>query len=227
MASEVDICNLALGHLGDTATVASLDPPEGSAQAEHCARFYPIARDTLLEMHSWNFNTKRAQLAQLGSGWPEWDYAYAPPADAITILAVMPPSSTDDYTDFSTVVNYNGAEYNRTVGYVPQPYSYEVNESGAKVIYTDQETAVARYTARITDTTKFSPLFVNVLSWYLASMLAGPILKGDVGAAEAKRCLQVAFGPDGRSGMFGRAAAVDSNQRRNPPEHVVSWIAGR
>ena len=50
MASEVDICNLALGHLGDNATVASLNPPEGSVQAQHCARFYPIARDALLEM---------------------------------------------------------------------------------------------------------------------------------------------------------------------------------
>ena len=60
MASEVDICNLALSHLGDTATIASLDPPEGSAQAEHCARFYPIARDSLLEMHAWGFATSRA-----------------------------------------------------------------------------------------------------------------------------------------------------------------------
>ena len=48
MPSEVDICNLALGHLGDSATVATIDPPEGSAQAEHCARFYPIARDARL-----------------------------------------------------------------------------------------------------------------------------------------------------------------------------------
>lgn len=52
MASEVDICNLALARLGDNATVASIDPPEGSAQAEHCARFYAIARDSLLEMHA-------------------------------------------------------------------------------------------------------------------------------------------------------------------------------
>ena len=37
-----------LGHIGDAATVSSINPPEGSAQAEHCARFYPIARDALL-----------------------------------------------------------------------------------------------------------------------------------------------------------------------------------
>ena len=60
MSSEVAICNLALAHLGDSATVASIDPPEGSAQSEHCARFYPIARDALLEMHAWKFATRRA-----------------------------------------------------------------------------------------------------------------------------------------------------------------------
>ena len=42
MASEIDIVNLALSRLGDDATVASLYPPEGSAQAEHGARFYPV-----------------------------------------------------------------------------------------------------------------------------------------------------------------------------------------
>ena len=46
MASDVDVCNLALAHLGDEATVASISPPEGSAQAGHCARFYPMARDS-------------------------------------------------------------------------------------------------------------------------------------------------------------------------------------
>ena len=55
MASVVDICNLALAHIGDDATVSSIDPPEGSAQAEHCKRFYAIARDTMLQMHNWNF----------------------------------------------------------------------------------------------------------------------------------------------------------------------------
>ena len=67
MASEVDICNLALAHLGDSATVASINPPEGSAQAEMCQRFYPIARDSLLEMHNWGFATRRKALAQLNN----------------------------------------------------------------------------------------------------------------------------------------------------------------
>src|SRR5690606_36381904 len=95
MASEVEICKVALGHLGDTATVASLDPPEGSAQAEHCARFYPIARDALLSMHTWGFATRRIALAQLGEAPVGWHYAYALPTDALDILAVMGPGEAD------------------------------------------------------------------------------------------------------------------------------------
>ena len=71
MSSVIDICNLALSHLGDTATVASIDPPEGSAQAEHCSRFYPVARDAMLELFNWKFATRRATLALLTAD--SWD----------------------------------------------------------------------------------------------------------------------------------------------------------
>jgi len=216
MASEIDICNLALGHLGDVATIASIDPPEGSAQAEHCARFYPIARDALLEMHAWSFSTKRVQLAQLGSGWPEWSYSYAQPSDALVMIAVLPPSSTDDYSTVAT-----GVQISAGGSYVPQPFSCEINADGADVIYTDQAEAVLRYTALVTDTTKFSPLFIVALSWQLASMMAGPILKGDAGAAEAKRCAAMA------QAYLAKAKESDAGQRRINLQHNVGWIAGR
>ncbi len=211
MASEVDICNIALAHLGDDATVASLDPPEGSAQAEHCARFYPVARDSLLEMHTWAFASRRIALAPLGSGWQEWRFAYAQPADALNIIAVLPPDATDDYS-------VDGAMGGR---YVPQPFSCETNANGADVIYTNQENAVLRYSALVVDTTRFSPLFVMTLSWHLASMLAGPMLKGDAGATEAKRCIAM------MQGFLAKATISDAGQRRIKPKQHVSWIAER
>ena len=223
MASEVDICNLALGHLGDTATVASLDPPEGSAQAEHCARVYPLARDSLLEVHTWGFATQRVQLALLGSGWPEWDYCYAAPSDALNILAVLPPDANDDYSGSSTASWDSSSNVPISAGgqYVPQAFSCELNADGAEVIYTDQATAVLRYTGRVTDTTKFAPTFVLALSWHLAALLAGPIIKGDAGAAEAKRCAAMA------EAWLAKARESDANQRRVAPTHNVSWMAGR
>ncbi|MFJ1253423.1 hypothetical protein [Cupriavidus sp. CuC1] len=220
MASEVDIANLALGHLGDNAVVASLNPPDGSAQADHCARFYPIARDSLLEMHNWGFATKRIKLALLSSAWPEWTYAYAQPNDALNLLAVLPPDATDDY---NMVPGYqtNNVPVTLGTGYVPQPYSAEADDSGNNIIYTDQVSAVLRYTARVTDVTKFPPLFIMALAWHLASMLAGPIIKGDAGAAEAKRCAAM------MQAWLSKAVESDANQRRIAPAHTVGWISGR
>jgi hypothetical protein len=203
MSSVVDICNLALAHLGDDATVADIDPPEGSAQAEHCARFYPIARDALLEMHDWRFATRRVTLAQLdASAWAwTWRYAYTTPADALKLLAILPP---DAPTDQDTSL-----------------FEVEANDDGTPLILTDTPDATLRYIAHVTDTTKFSPLFVSTLAWYLASMLAGPVLKGDVGAAEGQRCLQV------MQAFLSKAAVSDSNQRRVLPEQRVGWITAR
>ena len=98
MASEVEICNLALAHLGDDATIASIDPPEGSAQAEHCARFYAIARDSLLQMHNWNFASKRVALAGVNMPYTMWAYAYACPGDMMVAVSVLPPEVENDYT---------------------------------------------------------------------------------------------------------------------------------
>jgi hypothetical protein len=226
MASAVDICNLALAHLGDTATVSSIDPPEGSAQAEHCSRFYPIALNSLLEMHYWSFTTKRVTLAQVTNNWPQWKYAYAIPGDANNIISVLPPDATDDYsTKFTpTDTPYFAANYAPVTSagrYVPQQYNKEIDADGNGVLLTNQENAELRYTAFVNDTTAFSPLFVLALSWHLASMLAGPIIKGETGAAEAKRCAQM-------FALFeSQAEASDAVQRNIKPEHIVPWTAGR
>jgi hypothetical protein len=223
MSSEVDICNLALAHLGDTATIASINPPEGSAQAEHCSRFYPIARDSLLEMHPWGFATKRVTLALLTITLSEWNYVYQLPNGVINLIAVLPPGNSDDYSVKATYPSQYG--YNPEIipaagYYVPQPYQYETIDD-VQVIMTDQKDAVLRYTAIVTDTTRFSPLFVTTLSWYLASMLAGPVIKGDAGAAEGKRCLQMF------QAHLVEATASDAVQRNIKPNQIVSWISGR
>ncbi len=226
MPSVVDICNLALAHLGDDANVASIDPPEGSAQAEHCARFYPIARDTLLQMHNWNFASKRVTLAAVTMPYHQWKYSYAAPADMMVAVAVLPPEAENDYATKFTPSDYPywNANYTPIVAagqYVPQRFSVETDTAGNKVIYTDQDGALLRYQALVSDPTKFDPLFTLALSWHLASMLAGPVIKGEEGAAEAKRCTQMAL-------MYlGQARASDANQRDVKVQHIVPWTSGR
>jgi len=222
MATEEDICNLALSHLGDTATVASLNPPEGSAQAEHCARYFPIARDTLLEMHTWRFSMRRIALAKLTSNWPEWDFAYAKPSAALKVWAVLSPNATDDNSAPGRLPSAIAPQVTSGWGiYTPQPFSVEVDTDGAEVIYTDQDNAVLRYTTVVTDTSRFSPLFVMALSWHLASMLAGPVIKGDAGAAEAKRSTGM------MQSYLSQAMESDANQQHQRVQHNVNWMTGR
>lgn len=170
MASEVDICNLALSHLGDEATVSSISPPDGSQQADYCARFYPIARDQLLALHAWSAATKRVALAEISTTElpPEWEFCYASPPGAIQVIGLRPPGvSFDDAND----------EY---------PFVQEVLQDGSKVIYTNVNEASARYVHGVTDTAKFSALFVTALARLLASYLAGPIIKGKTGMQVAQ-----------------------------------------
>jgi hypothetical protein len=230
VASETDICNLALAHLGDSATVSSIDPPEGSAQAEHCARFYPIARDALLEMHDWGFATKRAILAQLSNPSSQWAYCYAQPSDLVNTISVLDRYATDDTSvGMSYPTAWGEAPMTNGGVYTPQAFQLETADDGTDILYTNQANALLRYVARVTDTTRFSPLFIQTLSWSLAAMLAGPVIKGEAGQGEAARCELIAFGRDGKSGKFGLAAASDAGQKRatTRDRQQVSWINAR
>jgi len=200
LASAVDIVNLALSRLGSTANVSSIYPPEGSAQAEQAARFYPIARDTLLEMHPWNFATKRVSLVETGTPPDSWGFSYAVPAGYVRALALLAPSA--QYDD------------------ITQPYIIETATDGTMLIYTNIESAMLKYIALVTDTTKFSPLFVNTLSYLLAHYMAGSMIKGSEGISVGKSMYQMAMQ------LLMSAASKDSSARDYNPNstHKPEWI---
>lgn len=155
MASEVDIYNLALAHLGQTPNIAAAD--EKSVHASFCRQFYPIARDAVLESHCWRFATRRAVLALLSVTPPAaWLYAYAMPNQCLRPIAVLLPGGTDDE---------------------PQDFAAETLDTGTQVIYTSAAEAAVTFIHAATDTARFSPLCVNAIAWLLASYLAGPITK--------------------------------------------------
>lgn len=225
MASEVDICNLALSRVGDTAIVVAINPPDGSAQARHCSRFYPIARDSILEMHNWGFITRRVSLtpATVPVTTPEWLYAYSPPANYLSVLGVFDPQASDDVV--FPIAQYHNASCDSTGTSVitPKNFVLESDNNGNPIIYTNQENATAIVTFRVTDTSKFPPLFVEAFSWLLASYLAGPILKGKEGIEAGQAAMKAFFT------MLGQAKTSDANQRRlNPTQSTTAaWMANR
>lgn len=69
MATQVDICNLALRRLGAKEIVTI---SEGSKNADHCAAFWDYILDEVLEDYSWNFAKKIATL-NFTSGFGYYD----------------------------------------------------------------------------------------------------------------------------------------------------------
>jgi hypothetical protein len=196
MASDVSICNLALAHLGDEATVTSIDPPEGSQQAEHCARYYPIARNTVLESHAWKFATRRMALVELDDDPPgSWLYIYQYPNGCLTALSVLQDGATDDAAT--------------------EDFAVETQDDGNQVIYTNVEDAQLRYVALVEDAGKFPALVVNAIARLLASMLAGPVIKGTEGMRVAGAQYQLYAGRDGNGGELALAKQADSNARQS------------
>jgi hypothetical protein len=214
MASEVEISNLALAHLGDSATVASLSPPEGSAQAERCARFYPLARDVMQEDFVWNFCVRRKMLALVAS-WSsgKWAYAYAAPSEMIKPISVSHPEASSDQVD-------------ALGGRQGVPFQIESTDTGQIVILTNLPDAELRYTVKVSDSTKFSAQFVEALSWRLASMLAGPILKGEAGIKMTQSCLQIAVSL-GSDAAVKNANSSQEERGQGGRGHVPSWIGVR
>jgi hypothetical protein len=219
MVSDVDICNMALGFLGDTARITNITPPDQSTQAQLCAKFYPIALRSTLEMHNWAFATRRTEcvattvteahdhshdmdLSAQTCDCAEWEYFYQLPRHFLKAIAVLPHESINDYSD-------------------SRNFSVQLDSTGIPRLYTDEPDAVLLYTEYVVETHLFPPLFQVAVAWHLASMLAGPIIKGNTGAEESKRCLQM------MSVYVSKAAKTDSEVRRVHPEHTASWIMGR
>lgn len=87
MASEVEICNRALGKLG-AGRITSLD--DATVEARACKDRFDTARDALLRRYAWNFSVTRTDLAASATA-PSFgfDAAYPVPADCLRVLEVQ------------------------------------------------------------------------------------------------------------------------------------------
>lgn len=221
MASAVDVCNVALSHIGARAQISAISPPDGSVEAGYCARFYPLARREALESSNFSFGKTRAVLAEVTNDSDIYDYAYALPSDCIRPLRVLQLQ----YVDESTWLWPSGAyvsdyDWRRFEDAFTERGSadFEVEDG---VLRTNEPEAVLLYKRDVTDTTKFSPLFTRGLGMLLAGYLAGPIIKGMDGARVGAQWSEQGFK------MLAKAAASDANGSNERSSHTPEHIAAR
>lgn len=214
-STDVEIANLALSLIGEPAKVFSLDPTvDQSAQAAECAKFLPIARDTILESYAWSFATKLVNLTATTKDEirSDWAFAYLLPPDLLSPLEVLPQGSSADVAAPTELVPAWRAPM-ATVqpaknGY---PYVIEKDAIGRSVLYTNVADARLRYNQRVTAATVVPVKFKLAVARKLAALIAGQFLKGEAGAALAQRLDM------GAKMEAGDAAATDANRRQNRP----------
>src|SRR5215471_10537352 len=149
MASQTDICNVAISHCGTRSKIASID--EGSAEANACKTHFALARDSLLRAYDWNFARVTAQLGALQTPPARWAYEYALPIDCLrlrrlndTPLLLLP----ETFCEVAADKDSSGAYIN--------------------VILTNTSPLSAIYTARVIDPARWDAGFTDAFTYDLA-----------------------------------------------------------
>lgn len=201
MSSDIDICNMALSIVGSNTTITSYSPPDGTAAAQYCATFYPIARRELLAPFEWSFARTRADLAAVANPSGVWAYAYALPSDCIRPVRVAALAQAQVYADWMGVSQGWGWRFDEAGG---ADFIVE-RQATQSILLTNEPDAVLFYIIDQLNPTTYSPGFAAALAYMLASYLSGPIIRGAAGAKTSAAFRQQALG------MAGAAAATDAN----------------
>lgn len=154
--SVAQICNMALGRIGVSATIAAIT--DNSTAARACSTFYESTRDRLLEAAPWPWANKRATLAAITGGEREgWTYAYALPVDCLVPRKLNPVTRNPAVRDLAPFM----LEHDAT--------------TGLAILLSDQDAPELLYTAKLTEPGLFTPAFTDALAWALAAELAMPL----------------------------------------------------
>lgn len=200
MASVVSICNLALSNIGKDNINALTD---AGAEARACQQFYEHTRDLLLQSYVWRFAGKTLSLAEVTNDKPgAWAYAYRRPTDCLKIRYVRP-----EYSE--TEIDLSDAKLDNF------GIAHEVE---GDTIYCDISPAFLRYTYRLTDPSKFSPLFVEALAWHLSVRLAMPLTRDP---KIRQDCFNIA------NGAQAMAQMADANEERETSDITSDIVEAR
>lgn len=190
--SKVSLCNRALNHLNAN-TIASLD--EATKEGRLCNQYFDEALDTLTEEHPWNFAVERASLAQVATNpLYEYDYQFQLPNDPFCLrLLEVVDSDNNEITDFTLEGRY---------------------------VLCDKQNIKIKYLKRLTNLSETSSLFRRALEYYLAAILAEPILRSGTVSNEMSQRYRYFL-------LKAKAADGKQGRRRNIDDNDFDWISAR
>jgi hypothetical protein len=166
--SQIAIINSALIKISES----PLSSNDGSRRAVYAFSQYDPLRKALLRSYRWNFAMKRVFLA------PQ----ITPPVFGFGKKCELP----NDCLQLHGIFDTSEPDQNYTTGRFP----YRVE---GRNVLVNLEAPGIFYTADVTDTAQFDPLFSEALAWKLAVDLAYPLTTGPQGAQLAQQGLALAL----------------------------------
>lgn len=198
--NTIDLCNLALDHIGASNPIQSLD--EGSREASVCGRHYTPALEALLRTFDWSFARAYNYTSMIDDGSvpipDQWLYAYAYPNDAVRVWCV---------------------HQNPRIGKPPLHEVASMPSGQGQVIFTTVTPALFRYTRRISDAGYFDPAFALALSYTLAERICYPLTR-DTKQVDIFRKLAL------EQLAYARTASANESPE-DPYAAAPDWIAAR
>jgi hypothetical protein len=229
---KTSVCNLSLGHVGDQQIS---DINERSNEAEACLQFYDAALEEAYTMADWKFASTFRTLTALPSTTDKggWAQAYQYPQNCAKVREILAHNQVHTVGGFtfgsSQGANYYSADQAFAIG-TRQGFGASENpevlfevgidfNTQQRLIYTDVEKAIARFTFILTNTALWTPEFTMVFSWKLAAYIASPLTR-DMDRVKFLHGMA-------KSKLAESVSASDNETPRFIKEPLPDWIRNR
>jgi len=218
MASETDVANVALAHLGHGDEIDSL-ATNTSVAARIIRRIYKDTLASILSAYNWNW-ARAFQRLQISSFWPtpEWSFAYQYPPDCVQIRRIYNFHHYDDRENIIEYVEANDGTQRLIlsnfgpVALLPKDsYTPTKNTSNYPSTIDKTQIPIMEYTAFIENLAIMPPLFKEAFTYILAAK-AAPLLSGVGQSNLRKECFELG------SAALSQAAALDANASKLMPD---------
>lgn len=236
MADQLSICNRALLAVGARTQVSSINPSDGSIEANSLSVLWQPTFESLARTAHWNVLRRQQTLSVLyaAQGTPEnpsgsslpipptpWLYAYAYPSDCLDMQFIVPslPSNAGGTTPATTINNAAGTSLPNG-GQIPYVISTlsDSNNAPILIILTNQDQAQAVYTVNQSDPAGWDSLFQSAMVASLGAFLV-PALSLSLPLLD--RCVKQA------EVAIAQARVADGNEGVTTMDHLPDWIRAR
>lgn len=237
MTNQLDIANRALLSIGARVQISSLNPSDGSAEANAVSTLWTPTFEALARAAHWNVFRKQIilSLVAAAAGTTEnpsgtlfitpptpWTYAYAYPSDCLAIRYIVPslPSGAAGSIPQTTINNGAALFFPNNEGQIDYAIStfQDATNNTIIVVLTNQSQAQAVYTANYPNPalwdSQFQAAMVSSLGAYLvpALSLSIPLMQLSIATAEK---------------IIAQARARDGNEGVTVMDHVPDFIRAR